>query len=367
MTSRIRLPSKYGSRCLGKARKPHWTTRTPGALLRTVSDQGIETIDRAAGGARLSARRPSPTAQVRSETVSTSRRGSRDFSRLPRRGNRFALCTDRRAAAHAALLDSGASAERTTLRPHRRLLNPSAAVDLRDRSRPFVSGVTACRFGTIPRGTDRLAVRCAALWARPTGPRRDLDLLRKGAGSSEAAIRRDVESICTVSVEPDAVECRRRLGSSRRDSRHDESAARARSCRRDADAARLRLQIDLGVGDAVWLGATTLGLPGVARRSVSPRSSLIPPKPSSRSEARGPASFWANGIVASRTLSTFTTVAGRFEIRTRDAVRVCPEDVRERGTPPASLRCPLGSLRRTGRTRRVHSDTGVRTSRAPDA
>jgi len=56
---------------------------------------------------------------------------------------------------------------------------------------------------------DRFVLKGAMLlrvWSdQPYRATRDLDLLRRGDGSSEA-IRHDLMSICAVSVEPDAVE-----------------------------------------------------------------------------------------------------------------------------------------------------------------
>lgn len=102
---------------------------------------------------------------------------------------------------------------------------------------------------------DRFVLKGAMLlrlWSnQPYRATRDLDLLRKGDGSFEA-IRRDIQSICAVPVESDALT-------------FDVDALRIEAIRVEDEyggtrvilpatcgKARLMLQIDMGVGDAVW-------------------------------------------------------------------------------------------------------------------
>jgi hypothetical protein len=90
------------------------------------------------------------------------------------------------------------------------------------------------------------------LWAdQPYRATRDLDFLRRGDGAAEA-IRADLQAICAVPVEPDAVvfdadgiECEAIRAA-------DEYAGTRVTLPARCGTARLNLQIDLGIGDAVW-------------------------------------------------------------------------------------------------------------------
>ncbi len=90
------------------------------------------------------------------------------------------------------------------------------------------------------------------LWSdQPYRATRDLDLLRKGDGSFEA-IRRDIQSICAVPVESDAISFDAdaiRIEAIRVD---DEYAGTRVILPASCGKARLMLQIDMGLGDAVW-------------------------------------------------------------------------------------------------------------------
>ena len=79
----------------------------------------------------------------------------------------------------------------------------------------------------------------------------DLDLLRVGGGSADA-IRDAVAGICNTEVEPDGVSYDR--GSIRTEAirAEDEYAGRRVMLVAACDTTRLPLQIDVGVGDAVW-------------------------------------------------------------------------------------------------------------------
>ena len=90
------------------------------------------------------------------------------------------------------------------------------------------------------------------LWTdQPYRATRDLDLLRKGDGSTDA-IRSDVQAICTAKVEPDAVvfdPASIRVEAIRAE---DEYSGTRATLLAHCGNARLTLQIDLGVGDSVW-------------------------------------------------------------------------------------------------------------------
>ncbi len=90
------------------------------------------------------------------------------------------------------------------------------------------------------------------LWSdQPYRATRDLDLLRSGDGSFEA-IRRDLQAICAVPVEADAVEFDAdaiRIESIRAE---DEYAGTRAILPARCGSARLGLQIDMGLGDSVW-------------------------------------------------------------------------------------------------------------------
>lgn len=90
------------------------------------------------------------------------------------------------------------------------------------------------------------------LWSdQPYRATRDLDLLRLGDSSFEA-IGRDIETICTTSVEPDAVVFEPgalRIEAIRAD---DEYAGTRTILPARCGTARLNLQIDIGAGDSVW-------------------------------------------------------------------------------------------------------------------
>jgi hypothetical protein len=90
------------------------------------------------------------------------------------------------------------------------------------------------------------------LWAdQPYRTTRDLDLLRRGDDTS-SAIRADLEAICSLDVEPDAVTfdaAGLRLEAMRAE---DEHVGTRIGLPARCGTTRLTLQIDLGVGDSVW-------------------------------------------------------------------------------------------------------------------
>jgi predicted nucleotidyltransferase component of viral defense system len=112
------------------------------------------------------------------------------------------------------------------------------------------------RLGTSDR-RDRFILKGAMLlrlWSdRPYRATRDLDLLRRGDGASEA-IRDDLEAIVTTAVPPDGVEldaARITLEAVRAEDEDEDAGTRATLPARCGQA-RLVLQIDIGLGDAVW-------------------------------------------------------------------------------------------------------------------
>lgn len=90
------------------------------------------------------------------------------------------------------------------------------------------------------------------LWSdRPYRATRDLDMLRRGAGSFEA-VRTDLQAICSVDVTPDGIVFDPesiRIDAIRA---ADEYAGTRARLQARSGKSRLSLQIDLGLGDAVW-------------------------------------------------------------------------------------------------------------------
>jgi hypothetical protein len=102
---------------------------------------------------------------------------------------------------------------------------------------------------------DRFVLKGAMLlriWTdQPYRATRDLDFLRRGDGAVEA-IRADIRAVCSVAVEPDAVVFDAdgiRIEAIRA---ADEYAGIRVKLPARCGTARLNLQIDLGIGDAVW-------------------------------------------------------------------------------------------------------------------
>lgn len=108
-------------------------------------------------------------------------------------------------------------------------------------------GISDARNRFVLKGAMLLRV-----WSdRPYRATRDLDLLRQGDGSF-GAIRADIEVICCVEVEPDAVKfdlAALRIEAIRAE---DEHAGTRVIVPAHCGSARLRLQIDMGLGDSVW-------------------------------------------------------------------------------------------------------------------
>lgn len=101
---------------------------------------------------------------------------------------------------------------------------------------------------------DRFILKGAMLlrvWSeQPYRATRDLDLLRRGAGS-ETAIRDDIQIICTTEVEPDGVRFDHTSVEIEATRPEDEYSGVRVILPAQCDTARLRLQIDLGLGDSV--------------------------------------------------------------------------------------------------------------------
>ena len=102
---------------------------------------------------------------------------------------------------------------------------------------------------------DRFVLKGALLlrlWAEhPYRATLDLDLLRRGGGEQKA-VAEDIHTICATAVEPDGVEFDARdlaLEPIRED---QEYAGLRASFTAKLGNVRMRLQVDIGVGDAVW-------------------------------------------------------------------------------------------------------------------
>jgi hypothetical protein len=113
---------------------------------------------------------------------------------------------------------------------------------------------------------DRFVLKGAMLlrlWSdRPYRATRDLDLARRGDGS-EPAIRADLETICAVPVDPDGIVFATgdlRLEPIRAEAEY--AGTRASFLAR-CGRARLPLQIDIGLGDAVWPRPRRSGYPAL--------------------------------------------------------------------------------------------------------
>jgi len=113
---------------------------------------------------------------------------------------------------------------------------------------------------------DRFVLKGAMLlrvWSEhPYRATRDLDLLRRGDGSS-GAIRRDLGVICAVPVEPDAVLFDAdgiRIESIRAE---DEYAGTRATLPARCGSARLVLQVDMGLADSVWPAALPCTYPAL--------------------------------------------------------------------------------------------------------
>ena len=103
--------------------------------------------------------------------------------------------------------------------------------------------------------SDRFVLKGAMLlrlWSdQPYRATRDLDLLRVGNGSF-ASIRRDIRTICEAKVEPDAVEFDASAVHIESIRAEDEYAGSRATLPVRLGTARMKLQIDLGLGDSVW-------------------------------------------------------------------------------------------------------------------
>lgn len=102
---------------------------------------------------------------------------------------------------------------------------------------------------------DRFVLKGAMLlrvWSdHPYRMTRDLDLLRRGDGAAEA-IRRDIETICKVAVEPDGLDLDITSIQLEPIRAEDEYVGTRVTMRVYCGRARIALQVDIGVGDTVY-------------------------------------------------------------------------------------------------------------------
>jgi len=114
--------------------------------------------------------------------------------------------------------------------------------------------------------SDRFVLKGAMLlrvWSHhPYRTTRDLDLLRKGAGSPDA-IRTDVTAICSAQVEPDGVVFDPGALRIEAIGAEDEHAGTRVALPARCGTAQLTLQIDMGVGDSVWPPPQRCGYPAL--------------------------------------------------------------------------------------------------------
>lgn len=107
--------------------------------------------------------------------------------------------------------------------------------------------VSDCRYRFVLKGAMLLR-----LWSeRPYRATLDLDLLRRGDGAFDA-IRADLQAIVTTPVPPDAVDFDGAGIAVERIRAEDEYAGARATLPARSGKARLVLQIDMGLGDAVW-------------------------------------------------------------------------------------------------------------------
>jgi len=133
---------------------------------------------------------------------------------------------------------------------------------------------------------DRFVLKGAMLlrlWSdQPYRATRDLDFLRRGDGSFDA-IRDDIGTICATAVEPDAVVFDAgavRIAPIRAE---DEYAGARATLPARCGTARFTLQIDMGVGDAVWPAPRACAYPALLDFSAPnvlayPREAVIAEK-----------------------------------------------------------------------------------------
>jgi predicted nucleotidyltransferase component of viral defense system len=102
---------------------------------------------------------------------------------------------------------------------------------------------------------DRFVLKGAMLlriWsANPYRATRDLDLLRRGEEGVEA-IRKDVEAICAANVDPDGIEFDKKSIRLETIRAEDEYAGTRVTLLARCGSARIPLQVDIGVADALW-------------------------------------------------------------------------------------------------------------------
>lgn len=102
---------------------------------------------------------------------------------------------------------------------------------------------------------DRFVLKGAMLlrlWSdQPYRATRDLDLLRQGGGSSET-IRADLEAVCVAEVEPDGLVFEPHSIQLEAISANSKYTGTRVTLLARSDRARITLQIDIGVGDAVF-------------------------------------------------------------------------------------------------------------------
>lgn len=133
---------------------------------------------------------------------------------------------------------------------------------------------------------DRFVLKGATLlrlWSdAPYRATRDLDMLRKGDGAFEAILS-DVRLICAVDVEPDGVSLDPKSFRLETIGEEDEYASTRVLMTARCGSARLPLQLDLGLGDAVWPAPETCTYPSLldfppARILAYPREAVIAEK-----------------------------------------------------------------------------------------
>lgn len=162
-----------------------------------------------------------------------------------------------------------------------RLLNEAKR---RNESFDYIASLYArerflARLGVSPH-RNRLILKGAAvfaLWLDVHRPTRDLDFLGTGNFDPQEA-RRIVREVCSISVANDGLIFDSDSVSA--EPIRDSDQYRGARLRLEAtlDTARIRLQIDIGVGDVVTPAPTTETLPSILSDMAQPRVKVYPPE-----------------------------------------------------------------------------------------
>ena len=136
----------------------------------------------------------------------------------------------------------------------------------------FVTERFLYRLGTSS-VADRFVLKGAMLlrlWSEnPYRATRDLDLLRRGDGAQQA-LRADLETICSVPVEPDGIEFDATTIKLEAMTAAEEYVGTRATLLAHSGRARQHLQVDMGLGDAVFPPPEPRGYPALLKEFPAP-------------------------------------------------------------------------------------------------